>query len=269
VPGIQTPAIPAPVAFGDDLYLFVRRPVGTVAWSRFQPRLGWAEWQAIPGEARLAGAPFAVVHQGRLQLFCLGADGRLYQTRLAADGTWADWGAVPGAATVATGPRGALWQGDLLLFAQASTNQVLCQRLSGEWAGWRPLEGLGEVITSPHPIAWGGQLHLFLTGPDRVLRRASLPPGGPWSQPQRIPGAPPTSLPPWAVSHRAALVLGATALAGQVMLTRQQPLSGWQEWQRLPAEWPSDHGPALSSFSGRLYRFVTTNDGTVHWSCSP
>lgn len=285
VPSIRAMAPPAPVACGEELHLIVLDPQRRLAWNRFRPAAGWADWQEIPTPFTPASAPFALAFQGSILLFSLSTDGRLYRAIWAGQG-WSDWGALPAAAqplgasggALASEVRAVAWQDELLFFWSTHSRSCAWWR-----EGWRSVPEVGPVSAGPHPAVWNDQLHLLLVDDAGDLRHASHPvaahwssseavSGAPhralasWSSPQTVPGAPRTTLAPWAVATRSALILAVTSASGRVYLSRQGRLSGWHPWRAISDDGLAAHGPALCAFAGRIYTFAVTVDGTIYHS---
>lgn len=252
--------MPAAIALAEELHLFALDLQGRIAWNRFRLRAGWAEWREIPSSFTPASAPSVVTLQGGLTLLILGADAQLYQARLEGE-AWSDWNAMSAAPRATDPPRLAVWQGEPLLFRRDETNRVQWRSFAGEWCS---LPEVGPAASTPLPIVWDEQLHLLLVDPGGRLLRTSRSTGGRWSTPQAVPGAPRTLVAPAAVATRSALVVALVGERGQVYLARQGRLSGWHPWRRIADDLFTASSPAICSFEGRVYLFVTAEDGTIY-----
>jgi hypothetical protein len=140
----------------------------------------WSSWlptgQSTP-DLEAGFAPAAVTWGARrIDIFVYGADGALWHSFLAQDGTWYQWepapGTLPGPLTAA--PAASTWgswaEDRMDVFLRGADNGVWHRTMvSGLWSSWESL-GAGVVGSAPAAVSWNvDRIDLFVRGTDDEL----------------------------------------------------------------------------------------------------
>jgi hypothetical protein len=254
----------------------------------------WHGWEALDvgpasGGVPLIGTPtVATDARGRLAVFAVGVDGRVYYSEQRQPG-WRNWvvlGTPPGA------PEGGEPQvaaardreGRLEAFAVGQDGRLYhtWQRSDTTWTDWErglgaPVVGLdGRYLSVASNV--DGRLEVFATGRDGAVWHIwqSLSGGG-WSLWASLPARPAFPAEPVARDVRGALELFAVGPDGVERRWQEHPGSAysnaeWHAWEPLGRPDGATPGEAVvaQNADGRLEVFVPGATGVVHdWQVTP
>jgi hypothetical protein len=240
------------------------------AWSN-----GWSSWQphGSPGGALVLGPVMAGRSgDGRIEVFVIDQDGRLWNTRqTSANGTFTGWNAF-GNPGVALDDRPGLARsadGRLELFVRGTDNRLYHQWETGVgtfvWSGWNtfdadstPAGGLAD-----HPVvapSADGRLELFLTGADgNIYHSWQVQASGGWSAPWVSEGSAgggfTAAAPALGRNGDGRLELFAVARDGNLYHKWQTAASnGWSQWVQLVPHAPPPPTTTVPNVMGEIER---------------
>jgi hypothetical protein len=170
---------------------FVRATDDTIRQKYWRSLAGWSPTFANLGApAGGAASDPASVSWGprRLDVFCLGTNGQLYQRNYNGAVWSSDWSSLGGA--LVGSPDVCSWEVDRLdVFGRSPTNTLVHRAWNG--TTWGPWEDLGGSITSdPSAVSWApGRIDVFARGSEGDLQHKWYIQGTGWSGWESLGGA--------------------------------------------------------------------------------
>lgn len=226
-----------------------------------------------------------------LNVFALGQDGYVYQSRHNRESdveewrNWTPWSALPQTMKFKSGPAAlnspdgdlasvyALGQDDYLY-------QIVYSRMSGGgWQTWTRIPGTQRFKSAPAVMNSpdGNLASIFALGDDDCIYQMiySRKPGGGWQTWTRIPGAPRFKSAPAVMNSpdgelASVFALGQDDAIHQIIYSRK-PGGGWQAWTQIPGTQRFKSAPAaMNSPDGELAHLLALGqDNTIYRTVYP